>query len=216
MRKRTWLIVVGLLLSLGLVVWLVWGHRPWGPSASSSKGSGAKSGVVVAGGLMPSDRSDVLLRSPGSAAVAAATAPEARADRYLKVKLETPFKPAREHSVILAQAPESDRHTIYGRASDNPADAPLQLAGEDLLQTSPTQVLPTLLAVRTAAGAEVTFAATQLGTFANGHNSITVQADREGLARVQFRAGRSMGPYPVYAASPARTGLIQFVVQAEE
>lgn len=71
----------------------------------------------------------------------------------------------------------------------------------------------TTLAVRTAPGAPVSWAALDLGSFANQLNATTVRADEHGVARVAFTATPGAShTLRVLAGSPLASGQITFVV----
>ena len=72
----------------------------------------------------------------------------------------------------------------------------------------------TRLRATTAPGMPVTFTSFGLGAFANQQASITVAADIDGVATVEFRAPPGTeGPCPIHAASPVRGGILQFLVR---
>lgn len=69
------------------------------------------------------------------------------------------------------------------------------------------------LKVRTAPGAPVTFSSYDLGLFENNLNTITVPANRQGVAEAEYRA--TPGVYDdvrIIAASPVRLGQVEFDV----
>lgn len=69
------------------------------------------------------------------------------------------------------------------------------------------------LKVKTAPKAPVTFTSVHLGTFSNKLTSITVQADKSGIARVDFTAsGGAIGDCEVLAGSPLATEQRKFVI----
>ena len=71
----------------------------------------------------------------------------------------------------------------------------------------------TTLAVRAAPGAPVSWAALDLGSFANQLNATTVRADEQGVARVEFTATPGAShTLRVLAGSPLASGQITFVV----
>jgi len=73
--------------------------------------------------------------------------------------------------------------------------------------------LPEPLVVRAKPGRPVTFTALDQGEFANGEHSITVPADEQGYARVEFSVA-GVGNYRVLAGSPENHGPAEFVIQA--
>lgn len=71
----------------------------------------------------------------------------------------------------------------------------------------------TTLAVRSAPGSPVSWAALDLGSFSNQLNAITVRADDTGVARVEFTATPGAShTLRVLAGSPLASGQITFVV----
>jgi len=69
------------------------------------------------------------------------------------------------------------------------------------------------LAVRAAPGAPVTLTSFDLGSFENRLTSITVKADKDGVAKVKFTASEGTGGNAnVLAASPSSSGQVKYVV----
>jgi len=69
------------------------------------------------------------------------------------------------------------------------------------------------LAVRAKPARPVTFTALDQGKFANGEISITVRADNQGYAQVEFWVA-GPGGYRVLAGSPENQGPAEFVIRA--
>ncbi|MGH8191683.1 MAG: hypothetical protein ACREP2_09580 [Rhodanobacteraceae bacterium] len=69
------------------------------------------------------------------------------------------------------------------------------------------------LTVKAAPGRPVTFYAPQNGTFENGKFSITVKADKDGLASQTFTMGAEMGTYFAHVHCPDCKGTIVFTVE---
>lgn len=125
-----------------------------------------------------------------------------------------PFPPGTAHSQVIGQAEEANAFTIHAIPSARSGDRPLAAVGPVIVDGHPGAIVETCLSVQTEPGATATFIAPHLGSFAHGGRSITVQAGPDGVARIQFKVGIDGGDYPVVAASPARTGLVEFMVQA--
>jgi hypothetical protein len=69
------------------------------------------------------------------------------------------------------------------------------------------------LAVKTPPDAPATFTSFDLGAFQNGLTTITVQADKEGVARATFTATPgTMGDVNILAASPLTQGQASFKI----
>ena len=72
---------------------------------------------------------------------------------------------------------------------------------------------PVPLAVRAKPGRPVTFTALDQGHFANGQISLTIPADQDGYAKVDFWVGDA-GDFRVLAGSPENKGPAEFTMQA--
>jgi hypothetical protein len=72
---------------------------------------------------------------------------------------------------------------------------------------------PVPIAVRAKPGRPVTFTALDTGRFANGKISVTVPADQDGYAKVDFWVGDA-GDFRVLAGSPENKGPAEFTMQA--
>jgi len=73
--------------------------------------------------------------------------------------------------------------------------------------------LPVPLTVRAKPGRPVTFTALDQGRFANGRLSITIPADEDGYATIDFWVS-DMGDFRVLAGSPENHGPAEFTLQA--
>ena len=70
--------------------------------------------------------------------------------------------------------------------------------------------------VRAISNAPVSFTSFDLGTFENGLSAITVKADGDGIAEVQFKAGNgSFNQVNILAASPMTSGQAKYIVTVE-
>lgn len=180
------------------------GNNPAATAASSQPGAGHR--------LSPSASAAAPAVSSGGPATDADPASTDYPRGLPLAEIEAPIDLAPDHSPILTDVGRVDVHGFYAfRSAD--ADAPgLDQPASGHLDGRIRQPLSEFLVVRTDPGAQVAFWAAALGTFATGEQGIVVQADADGLARVQFRCGQDTGEYVVHAASPARSGTVTFII----
>jgi hypothetical protein len=123
------------------------------------------------------------------------------------------FAPSPEHSKILTTNAPINEGTFHGyRGTDGlprlDALSPVFLTGRNLT------IMRRALRVRTVPGGTVAAWADQLGSFANGARGIVVQADDQGIATIDVLTGNDVGGYPILVASPERSGVLTFTIQA--
>lgn len=91
---------------------------------------------------------------------------------------------------------------------------PIEAAASRYLVGRPQEACAVPLQVKASPGKPVTFYAPDMGTFENGADTITVEAETDGLASARFRFGGSATSYRVVAASPDCTGWVIFRLEA--
>ena len=130
------------------------------------------------------------------------------------VEVAVPFTPDADHSTIVPSEPVT-AFSLHKHRGRTPSLPEIRLVGTGEYRGNAAGVVSELIAVEAVPGAIVTFHCPFLGSFANGADTIAVQADPQGLARVAFRCGRDAGRYPIHAVSPSCRGMATVEVEAD-
>lgn len=155
------------------------------PDSASASTAEAETPMRPAYGESPPVRADA--SNPQAAQTYAALQPETRDHRLLSVLAEpTPFDPA---SFRRDPQPWLDRvEPARAWRPAQPGPSVPRLARLSAPVVTIAQGTSTVLRLRAAPGALVTFASVDLGAFDNGLPAINVQADEAGLATARFHA----------------------------
>jgi len=201
---------------------LMWGCVMLACAACARQPAPAGTASAVAGSAGPAAMS-AAPSSPGQPASSAVSGDEPPphirgADRPGGAPLSTaeiyaPFPPSAQHSAIEADAVAWTPHRIhsYRGGDDLP---PLRALSPVLASTRSLSVLPEAVRVQAEPNALVAAWADQLGCFCTGSRGIVVRADAAGVAVIDVKTGVDAGAYPVFVASPSRSGLLVFSIGA--
>lgn len=117
------------------------------------------------------------------------------------------------------EAPEEYLNTIEPGRVFQPAEPGLKVKPLRRKGVGFTRVLQgetAILRVQAEPHAPVSFHSSKLGQFSSGLNSITVQADKNGIAEARFTAsGGTYQDVEILAASPVNSGQVEFLVYVE-
>ena len=137
-------------------------------------------------------------------------------DKEHPERLSTIIQPEAFNAAAFAQDPQAyldivEPGRVYQTAQPGPGVAVLKALTARRLEINQGESVK--LKVRAAAQAPVTFTSFDLGAFQNQLNSITVQADSQGLAEAEFFGSPgTFSDVNILAGSPVTTGQVKFVV----
>lgn len=125
-----------------------------------------------------------------------------------------PFTPGADHSTIVddGQRMDPDNFHQYRGPDGLPR---LDALSPVIASAKRLHIERRAIRVRTDPGALVAAWANQLGSFASGAPGIVVRADANGIAVIDAMTGNDVGGYPILVASPARSGVVVFTLNAE-
>ena len=149
--------------------------------------------------------------NPQAASVAEALASKTHPERLTPAILPAAFDPEKYQADPQTYINTIEPGRVFQPAQPGEGVFPLRTLTPRLVRSEQGQSVP--LRVRATPGAPVTFTSFDLGQFENELNSITVQADGNGIATVRFTgSGGTINDVNILAASPVNSGQAKFVV----